>query len=1239
MSCTATSQSAQAPPRALQARVEEVNPTHNLHSESFQQSNFARMPTSTAWLSRGNPSAQRGSSPVRPSEEFIERLSPEPATTPANIPTSSRVKRETNGQFLHGLGLSNTPLQDRTIPDTDGLYLDSNGRAHLGAKLKSPRQDLPATRTSRAPATRYHGPPKRPYSNHARTPSAMSIDDLANIAIATSPQFATSHSRPSTSYIQGYSDVNDRAAKRIKSERLFSAEFLGSEERPKSSREEDAELLLGLSRGFSFSKSHTRSNVTRSLPPAQPLPIPQENAQNNPLLHIKAPMSLEPPIELAPPTLDTSIHDTTPETPQQRLSSTIASFDPLQSPASHYALTTTQIKPSPNRPPHASESAEKPEYSDLEPEKLAKVTDQLSKKPAFESKAQSDIRDNLPGAGLEQDALQSQSVGSEKPREMRRIPVEASQPVCPVCKQINSNAGIGEATTKWINCEGSCDRWFHINCAGFSDHEVKKIAKFVCVDCEPVHGQTKFARTSTRTRAAPDYAALNEGVTKSTEDADTHHFVSKFKDGTIKYHKDDFARIRPELLNKELWENFDGMKRPFVVPSIWNPRFGKFAVIPQPTSDDQEHSTAEVQKSYVTYSSSGEILKESEDPKDATSAYTTVDEPTIDLDQDYLGMIMPRDLTVRKVAALVGNVLAPVIDVMKQQGLKKNPTLSEWADYYDDKQKKEVRNVISLEISHSRLGRLIRRPEVVRQIDLQDQVWELDSKNPPKSITVRKPVAFYCLMSVGDSFTDFHIDFGGSSVYYHILKGRKTFFFIPPTEKYLKKYEEWNNTPNQNSIWLGDWCDGNVTRVDLFPGDTAFIPAGWIHSVWTPEDSLVIGGNFLTRYDLDMQLKVVNIEKANGTPLMFRYPHFQRVMWYTLIKYLEDDPIPQSVIDDFLDDPEYAYVRPFPIWHTDANSANPDIEPEEDEAHQRTYSKSELRGLTPLRDYLYRTARIYADLPVKGKLDRAKNNAVKASVPKVYGDPMQLIREFAIFVAWVKGNETVPDWLYSDDDPTQEQDGKEAGKKAENFRIPGERVSTRRKTRKSDSPGPESRGSPDVEEKRESPTPKSLGPRIACAACRKKRPQQSCRHATKFDETAQQTLERTRTYSNVSIDIAKLARASPVVNSIEGSTAPPKQTPQLAPPATTSVDEDTIELSTSSDVAQSTAARMTSPFDQNGIAINGTPSTPGQSRDQPKKGRSKACDECRKSKVSSSWQPSNSHSTRADMFVAALCPR
>lgn len=46
---------------------------------------------------------------------------------------------------------------------------------------------------------------------------------------------------------------------------------------------------------------------------------------------------------------------------------------------------------------------------------------------------------------------------------------------------------------------------------------------------------------------------------------------------------------------------------------------------------------------------------------------------------------------------------------------------------------------------------------------------------------------------------------------------------------------------------------------------------GWIHAVYTPEDTLVFGGNFLHSFNIPMQLNIYNIEDrtrvgAENTP-------------------------------------------------------------------------------------------------------------------------------------------------------------------------------------------------------------------------------------------------------------------------------------------------------------------------------------------------------------------------------------
>ena len=65
-----------------------------------------------------------------------------------------------------------------------------------------------------------------------------------------------------------------------------------------------------------------------------------------------------------------------------------------------------------------------------------------------------------------------------------------------------------------------------------------------------------------------------------------------------------------------------------------------------------------------------------------------------------------------------------------------------------------------------RLSNLVETPKIVRKLSWVENLW------PEECIFERPNVQKYCLMSVRDSYTDFHIDFGGTSVWYHVLKVR-----------------------------------------------------------------------------------------------------------------------------------------------------------------------------------------------------------------------------------------------------------------------------------------------------------------------------------------------------------------------------------------------------------------------------------------------------------------------------------
>uniref|UniRef100_A0A672IVI1 [histone H3]-dimethyl-L-lysine(36) demethylase n=1 Tax=Salarias fasciatus TaxID=181472 RepID=A0A672IVI1_SALFA len=235
--------------------------------------------------------------------------------------------------------------------------------------------------------------------------------------------------------------------------------------------------------------------------------------------------------------------------------------------------------------------------------------------------------------------------------------------------------------------------------------------------------------------------------------------------------------------------------------------------------------------------------------------------------------------------------IVDVMDVNTQKGIEMS--MAQWRRYYETppSEREKLYNVISLEFSHTRLENLVKRPASVDLIDWVDNMWprhlkerQRDSTNAIIDMHYPK-VQKYCLMSVQGCFTDFHIDFGGTSVWYHVLRGGKVFWLIPPTPQNLDMYENWVLSGKQGDIFLGDKCH-DCQRIELKKGNTFIIPSGWIHAVYTPEDTLVFGGNFLHSFNIPMQLNIYNIEDRTRVPAKFRYPFYYEMCWYALERYL-----------------------------------------------------------------------------------------------------------------------------------------------------------------------------------------------------------------------------------------------------------------------------------------------------------------------------------------------------------------
>ena len=788
-----------------------------------------------------------------------------------------------------------------------------------------------------------------------------------------------------------------------------------------------------------------------------------------------------------------------------------------------------------------------------------------------------------------------------------------SQTSCAACNLVRTPTETNEQDEDtWISCDG-CKQWFHIVCAGFkNDREVRNVDRFICRACRPIHGQTTFVRKSSRARTAIDYAGLNQGLVKTPADAFAHHYIEPIREGRIKFLPEAFPRMPPDLVSAEYFERGIGMTEPIVIPAHLNTRA---SVESNLDSLAQEAPTQDMFDELL------ELLPQTDKGV----------EQVIDCGQDQLDMVIPEGLSVKAVTELYGpEERVEVIDVKSQQGEDKRWNMQKWLDYYESAGEKVVRNVISLEISHSRLGRLIRRPKVVRDLDLQDAVWP----DELKAIGDFPKVQLYCLMSVADCYTDFHIDFGGSSVFYTILKGKKTFFFIPPKDKNLKKYEEWCNSPAQDSTFLGDQTK-ECYRVDLSEGDTMMIPSGWIHAVWTPENSLVIGGNFLTRLNYGMQIKIANIERDTKVPRKFRYPFFQKLQWYTALRYMEDDPIPQQVLDSFARDENYRFHRDSPIYYEFGDKTNTEP-PGSSYYNSRFYSQGELEGLPQLVTYLLRTAMIAESYLVEGVTMEARN-AIRRSIPKGAGNPIDTIRQFGIWVAWKRGNEAAPSWTRPgqiESNPKVVMEKKPAGRPsrrserhADNQRMYAERQAVQRPPEQpADSTGPiDSRSSapsdvgtpapngfssPDDAKQEIMGKPSTvaqvsgLGPKKhACDACRKKRTK--CCH--KDDQPDMPV--------------------NPMAVNVFG---PGIQSQLLGHNAPTALDS--LAAAASNANFQDSGSLHFDYFDNTAMynpAVVHTPSATTarvndlspDSMNSAKKGRSKACDDCRKSKVCAASRP------------------
>ncbi|TKR96579.1 hypothetical protein L596_010580 [Steinernema carpocapsae] len=391
----------------------------------------------------------------------------------------------------------------------------------------------------------------------------------------------------------------------------------------------------------------------------------------------------------------------------------------------------------------------------------------------------------------------------------------------------------------WICCD-VCEKWYHYSCVAIEEWEILIIDKYHCPSCVPTRGPSLQRKAANRHRYEfyrlnADHLPVQIGTPKWMDS-----FVPR--EGDFPSPPEDMIRVLEDGHKlKNFWKDDQVWKTPFKIKN----KDGLGLKVPEP-------------------------------------GFTFAD--VVD--------IMGRDRSV------------DTIDVYGQNTYPMS--LGRFLDLYQSENRERLYNILSLEFSTCpKMSELVAPPSIVGEISWVHRFWpevkhsahkhlfkegefseELNwVKTCNKTTQVYDPyeehkkarpdVALFCLAGMGGSFTDFHIDFGGSSVWYNVFKGQKIFYVVEPTEENIGMYDQLQRSQLKYENFLSDQEGVTTYRVVVNEGETLLIPSGWIHAVYTPVDSLVFGGNFLHSLNIKMQIRMNFMEAEQNISVRFRYPSFE----------------------------------------------------------------------------------------------------------------------------------------------------------------------------------------------------------------------------------------------------------------------------------------------------------------------------------------------------------------------------
>lgn len=121
---------------------------------------------------------------------------------------------------------------------------------------------------------------------------------------------------------------------------------------------------------------------------------------------------------------------------------------------------------------------------------------------------------------------------------------------------------------------------------------------------------------------------------------------------------------------------------------------------------------------------------------------------------------------------------------------------------------------------------------------------------------------------------------------------------MPPTPANVAACEKWLCSKDQATTYFSSKLstqssdtadiDCGLVMVVLKEQQTFLLPSGWIHAVYTSQDSIVFGGNFLHGLDIHRQIQIdFALEVRAGVLKRFRFPLFRELHFAATSMYLQ----------------------------------------------------------------------------------------------------------------------------------------------------------------------------------------------------------------------------------------------------------------------------------------------------------------------------------------------------------------